>query len=81
MFGPRHHPAPPVTDATPTAAYRADIEAFVREQVDDLDLPPALDARLRHRIRTLALGQADPQAPPTEAGGAVATCPPPVPQP
>ena len=44
--------------------YREDVEAFVREQVDDLDLPPALDARLRDRIRTLALGEADPQAPP-----------------
>lgn len=34
---------------------RADIEAFVGEQVDDLDLPPALDADLRSRIRDRAL--------------------------
>ena len=78
MFGPLAA-TPPVTD-DPTAEYRDDIEAFVREQVDDLDLPPALDARLRDRIRTLALGQADPQRPPVpaaDAGGVAATSPPP----
>ena len=63
----------------PTAEHRDDIEAFVREQVDDLDLPPALDARLRHRIRTLALGQADPQRPPVAAGEPGGAAPPPPP--
>ena len=74
MFGPLVSSLPVPAD-DPTTAYRDDIEAFVREQVDDLDLPPALDARLRHRIRSLALGEADPQAPPTDRPGGVPVTP------
>ena len=58
--------APP---AEPSEERRADVEAFVEEQVGDLDLAPALDARLRSRIRDLALGRATVHAP--VAGGVV----------
>lgn len=55
-----------------TEEHRADVEAFVEEQVGDLDLPPSLDARLRSRIRDLALGRATVRsAPPPPASGDV----------
>lgn len=44
---------------TPTPDQRADLEAFLDEQLDDLPLDPAEDARLRRRIRQLAFGEAE----------------------
>ena len=67
IVGARHPaPGPPVSAAAPadpTDERRADVEAFVEEQVGDLDLPPSLDTRLRSRIRDLALGRATVRAP------------------
>lgn len=58
---------PDAPNAAPSDERRADVEAFVEEQVGDLDLPPALDAHLRSRIRDLALGRATVH--PSAAGG------------
>lgn len=44
---------------TPTPEQRADLEAFLDEQLADLPLEPAEDARLRRRIRALALADAE----------------------
>jgi hypothetical protein len=61
-----------VSEDPPHAERRADIDAFVDEQLADLDLPELLDAHLRRRIRDLALGRADIRVPdPPPAGSPV----------
>lgn len=41
---------------TPTPEQKADLEAFIDEQLADLPLDAAEEARLRHRLLVLALG-------------------------
>lgn len=45
----------PVT-ASPTPEHQADLDDFIDEQLTGLDLPDEVEAKLRQRIRSLALG-------------------------
>lgn len=54
-------------DDPPPDDRRADVEAFIDEQLRDLNLPRGLDAQVRGRIRDLALGQAQIRVPPRPA--------------